>query len=236
VSGQEIYKLQSMVRWAKLNVKRGTIPSLDEVEEARTSVFFEKIRATLEEKQFKPHDRMIDRLLDQGYASTDICSALIHLLQGQEAEAAKPAKAAPAKTKAERIAANEAPPAMRPPAPAPKPASKYEQPVFEKPSGDRFAAQKRSFDRKPRTGREPGFTTVSFNVGRAQLITPADLVGKIAGVTRLPANVVGAIDIHEEHTLVDVATEHAELVVAKLAGIRIKNQSLKPALVPPAAG
>jgi ATP-dependent RNA helicase DeaD len=35
---------------------------------------------------------------------------------------------------------------------------------------------------------------------------------------------------------VDVATEHAELVVAKLAGIRIKNQSLKPALVPPAAG
>ena len=77
---------------------------------------------------------------------------------------------------------------------------------------------------------------MSFNVGRAQLITPADLVGKIAGVTRLPANVVGAIDIHEEHTLVDVATEHAELVVAKLAGIRIKNQSLKPALVPPAAG
>jgi ATP-dependent RNA helicase DeaD len=26
VSGQEIYKLQGMVRWAKLNVKRGTIP------------------------------------------------------------------------------------------------------------------------------------------------------------------------------------------------------------------
>jgi ATP-dependent RNA helicase DeaD len=45
--------------------------------------------------------------------------------------------------------------------------------------------------------------------------------------------VVGAIDIHEEHTHVDVATEHAELVVAKLAGIRIKNQSLKPSIVPP---
>lgn len=105
----------------------------------------------------------------------------------------------------------------------------------EFPAGDRFAAQKRTFDRKPRTGREPGFSTVTFNVGRAQLVTPADLVGKIAGVTRLPANVVGAIDIHEEHTNVDVATEHAELVVAKLAGIRIKNQSLKPVIVPPGA-
>ena len=100
-------------------------------------------------------------------------------------------------------------------------------------SNDKFAAQKRTFDRKPRTGREPGFSTVAFNVGRAQLVTPADLVGKIAGVTRLPANVVGAIDIHEDHTLVDVATEHAELIVAKLAGIRIKNQSLKLSVVPP---
>ena len=102
------------------------------------------------------------------------------------------------------------------------------------PSGDKFAAQKRGgFDRKPRTGREPGFTTVVFNIGRQHLVTPADLVGKIAGVTRLPANVVGAIDIHEEHTNVDVAAEHAELIVAKLAGIRIKSQSLKLALMPP---
>jgi len=101
-------------------------------------------------------------------------------------------------------------------------------------SGDKFAAQKRTFDRKPRTGREPGYTPASFNVGRTHLATPADLVGKIAGVTRLPANVVGAIDIHEEHTLVDVVSEQAEMVVSKLAGIRVKNQSLKLAIVPPA--
>ena len=58
------------------------------------------------------------------------------------------------------------------------------------------------------------------------------MVGKIAGVTRLPANVVGAIDIHEEHTNVDVATEHVEQIVAKLAGIRVKSQSLKLAVAP----
>ena len=58
MSGQEIYKLQGMVRWARLNIRRERIPSLDEVEEARANVFFERIRATLEAKQFKPHDRM----------------------------------------------------------------------------------------------------------------------------------------------------------------------------------
>src|ERR1019366_6193203 len=113
VSGQEIYKLQSMVRWAKLNIRRGTIPSLDEVEEARTNVFYEKIRATLEAKQFKPHDRMIDRLLDQGYASTDICSVLIHLLQGAGPPAA-PARAKPAGTPVKPAFGSTATPTIKP--------------------------------------------------------------------------------------------------------------------------
>ena len=76
---------------------------------------------------------------------------------------------------------------------------------------------------------------MAFNIGRQHLVTPADLVGKIAGVTRLPASIVGAIDIHEEHTHIDVADEHVAAVVAKLAGIRVKNQSLKVTVVPPGA-
>ncbi len=222
VSGRELYKLGGMIQYGRLKIRRERVPSLDEVEEAKGNVFYERLRATLAEKKFKSHDRMIEQLIEEGYASTDIASALIHLLQGQSAE---PAQAAPAKPKAERIAANE-PPVGRAP---------FEPPAKTHPPRDKFAAQKRTFERKPRTGREPGFSTVSFNVGRQHLVTPADLVGKVAGVTRLPATIVGAIDIHEDHTLVDVATEHAETVVAKLAGIRVKNQSLKLAIVPPAA-
>ena len=227
VSGREIYKLQGMMHYARLKIRRERVPSLDEVEEAKGNVFFQKLRATLEEKQFKSHDQMVDRLLEMGYTSTDIASALIHLMQGETAEPAKK----PAKVRAEHIAANEAPPAVSP-TPARRDAG---PPPKAAASGDKFAAQKRSYERKPRTGREPGFTVVSFNVGRQHLVTPADLVGKIAGVTRLPAHAVGAIDIHEDHTHVDVASEHAELVVGKLAGIRIKSQSLKPAIVPPTA-
>ena len=235
VAGRELYKLQNMIHYGRLKIRRERVPSMDEVEEARGNVFFERIRATLEEKKFKSHDQMVERLIQQGYTSTDIASALIHLLQGAGEEA--PAKAAaPGKTRAERIAENEQVPfggSVSRPTAAPNSARRDAGPPAN--SGDKFAAQKRSFDRKPRTGREAGFTTVNFNVGRAQLVTPADLVGKIAGVTRLPANIVGAIDIHEDHTLVDVATPHAELIVAKLAGIRIKNQSLKPVIAPSGA-
>jgi ATP-dependent RNA helicase DeaD len=242
VAGRELYKMQNMVHYGRLKIRRERLPSMDEVEEAKGNLFFEKLRATLEEKKFKSHDQMVDRLLEMGYTSTDIASALIHLMQGAGAEPAKPAHTKP---RAERVAANEAPAAApvpapevarrAPPAPAAFGAERSPRPTQDKSSGDKFAAQKRTYERKPRTGREPGFVVVSFNVGRQHLVTPADLVGKIAGVTRLPANVVGAIDIHEDHTHVDVVAEHAELVVAKLAGIRVKNQSLKLAIVPPSA-
>jgi len=252
VAGRELYKMQNMVHYGRIKIRRERLPSMDEVEEAKGNMFFEKLRATLEEKKFKSHDQMVDRLLELGYSSTDIASALIHLMQGDSAEPAKTTK-----PKAERIAANEAPrpapvaaapaPHVRSPFPAkvnevgrrvPSPptsgAERSPRPTHEN-SGDKFAAQKRTYERKPRTGREPGFTPVTFNVGRQHLVTPADLVGKIAGVTRLPSSIVGAIDIHEDHTLVDVATEHVETVLTRLAGIRVKNQSLKPVVTPPAA-
>jgi ATP-dependent RNA helicase DeaD len=223
VSGQEIYKLQNMVRFAKLKIRRERVPSLDEVEEARANVFFEKIRATLEARHFKPHDRMVDRLLDQGYASTDICSVLIHLLQEREgggaaaapkaaaapAPAAKPIRStAPASAAAEPRPAGAGQPGRDDAAPAPRSKPKYDRPA--------------------RTGREPGKATLFLNVGRKQLVTPADIVGKIAGVTRLPADVVGAIDIHQRHTLVDVAETEVDLIVRKLGGIKLKGVALEP--------
>jgi len=70
-------------------------------------------------------------------------------------------------------------------------------------------------------------TTLFFNVGRKHLITVAEIVGKVAGVTRLPAQVVGAVDIHQRHCLVDVTTEHAELILKKMNGIRVRGHTLQ---------
>ncbi len=240
VSGQEIYKLQSMVRWAKLDIRRGKLPSLDEVEEARTNVFFEKIRATLDAKQFRPHDRMIDRLLDQGYASTDICSALIHLLQGgAEGGATKKAamggggspEAGPKATAAKVVPTRSEGKAAVVAAPAPG----WAKAVAEKAAGEAggppaLPGKKQKYERPARTGREAGMVSVFLNVGRKQLVTPADVVGKIVGVTRLNAAVVGAIDIHQRHTLVDVAEAEVAFVVKKLEGIKLKGVPLAPAL------
>jgi ATP-dependent RNA helicase DeaD len=196
VSGREIYKLQSMVRYANLRIRRESVPSLDQVDEARANVFLDRLRGVLDSGQFEKHDRMIDRLLDQGYASTDICSALIQLLKGGAvSKAAAPGQVATPPEKA--------------PAAAPLPKSEPET------------------ERVARTGKEKGMTTLFFNTGRKHLVTTAEIVGKVTGVTRLPATAVGAIDIHQRHALVDVSSEHADLVLKKLTGIRIRGHALK---------
>ena len=242
VSGQEIYRLQNMVRFARLNIRRDRVPSLDEVEEARASVFLDRVKATLDAKEFKPRDALVDRLLEQGYASTDICSALIHLLQGGEVKVEKAPAAAPAPAR-KASASRDPAPVVAPPAPrpawAPAPASVSAKPA-PAPEGDTddddeppppAHASRKKYERPARTGQEEGMTPVFINVGRKQLVTPADIVGKIAGVTRLPAEIVGAIDIHQRHTIADVQTEHVDLVLKKLTGIKVKGIPLAPARV-----
>jgi len=241
VAGREIYKLQSMVRFAKLKIRRENVPSLDQVEEARVNVFFEKLRGLLESGEFQKQDQLIDRLMEQGYTSTDIASALIHLLNGGSivpTPAAAPAAAprsipaAPPASAREREPQRNAPPA--PVRAAQKPhaaAAERPAPARETDEGENSSGGRREkYPRPTRTGREPNMTTLFMSVGRKQLVTPADVVGKIAGVTRLPAEIVGAIDIHQRHLLVDVVSEHAGLVVEKLNGIRVKGEPLQVAL------
>ena len=212
VSGRELYKLQSMVRFANLKIRRERVPSVDQVEEARAGAFLDKLRGILDSGQFEKHDGMIDRLLDQGYGSTDICSALIQILKGGAAPKAVEAKpAARAQPRQEMRQEQPEEPREEPRDPEPEPASApAEQPV--------------------RTGREAGMTTLFFNAGRKHLITTGEIVGKVAGVTRLPAKVVGAIDIHQRHSLVDVVSDQADLILKKLNGVRVRGHTLKLSL------
>jgi ATP-dependent RNA helicase DeaD len=81
VAGREVFQVYQIERYTKTKIKRAKAPSLVEVEEARANVFLEKLRATLQSGEFKRQDHLIERLLEEGFTSTDIASALLHLLQ-----------------------------------------------------------------------------------------------------------------------------------------------------------
>ncbi len=91
VSGRELFQIRNIERYTNMRIQRAKIPTADEVHEARESLFLGKLRATLTSGEYKKQDHLVERLLEEGFNSTDIVSAIIHHLQTGEAAAAKPA-------------------------------------------------------------------------------------------------------------------------------------------------
>ncbi len=83
-SGREIFQIRAIERYANTRIHGATAPTLDQVEEARANAVLEIVRATLKRGDFKRQDQLVECLLEEGFSSTDIASALLHLLQGGE--------------------------------------------------------------------------------------------------------------------------------------------------------
>ena len=66
---------------------------MEEIEEKRTNVFFERLREALSAGQFQTEAAMVDRLLEQGFNATDIaCAALQELRRDQSRDVAPEAE------------------------------------------------------------------------------------------------------------------------------------------------
>jgi ATP-dependent RNA helicase DeaD len=73
-------------------------------------------------------------------------------------------------------------------------------------------------------GAPPGVVRLFIGAGRAAGVRPADLVGAITGETGISGREVGAIEIGDRHSIVEVAEEVADDVVAALRATKIKGK------------
>jgi ATP-dependent RNA helicase DeaD len=67
-------------------------------------------------------------------------------------------------------------------------------------------------------------TRLFVGAGRTNGIRPQDLVGAIAGESRLSGRQIGAIDIADRFSLVDVPEDAADEVIAALMASTIKGK------------
>jgi len=81
---RELFQIRNIERFANVRIQRGKVPTADEVAEARENVFLEKLRALLTSGGFRSQEKLLERLSEEGFSSTDIASALLHLLQSGE--------------------------------------------------------------------------------------------------------------------------------------------------------
>jgi ATP-dependent RNA helicase DeaD len=303
---RELFQIRNIERFTNVRIERAKIPTEDQVAEAKENIFLEKLRSLLASGEYQHHNHLVERLLAEDFSSTDIASALIHLVQTGEA-----AKPSPKTEKQDRPLRDERPPARfderrerpsyrddrgerrdfrghderprrfedRPPrgdskfaapakskvtpwksaaakpAPAPKPAApsaKIQSLPEEKsapaktfsdaeiltsvktpepkPASKLFLKPKPApAAPKPKASRATpaGQTRLWVSLGAEQGVAPIDFVNSVAGETGLPGKIVGTVDVRERHSFVDVASEHANGIIAKLNRANIKGHKVK---------
>lgn len=85
-------------------------------------------------------------------------------------------------------------------------------------------------DRGPRgrssRGSDPNVVRLFVGAGREAGIRPGDLVGAIAGEAGIPAKLLGAIEISERFSLVEVPEDMADDIIAAMKKANLRGQKV----------
>ncbi|HJU89965.1 MAG TPA: DbpA RNA binding domain-containing protein [Gemmatimonadaceae bacterium] len=75
-----------------------------------------------------------------------------------------------------------------------------------------------------RAGVTSSHVTVFINAGARDGVAARDLVGAISGESGITSDKIGRIDVRDNHSLVEIASDVAERVVERMTGVNIKGR------------
>ena len=84
VVGKEVYKIKDIQRYAKTKIMLQQVPSVDDVQEIRSGILFDKVKATIEEGHLGEYVNLINKLMEEDYVSLDIAAALLKIIKENE--------------------------------------------------------------------------------------------------------------------------------------------------------
>jgi len=83
MSGREVFLVRDIERLTRQRLRRGQIPTIGEIEDAKQNQCLRDVRETLAAGDFRHYDHLLEVLLEEGFDSLDVASALIHHLFGK---------------------------------------------------------------------------------------------------------------------------------------------------------
>lgn len=175
-----------------------TLPTVAEVEQRRSERLMDRIAGQLLAGANSSERALILNLQERGFDAASIAVGAIRLLKANDGEI--------------KVIEVDAPRTE-------KPARSHAKGRNEKPTqGWPKSSDKGGERSKRRRGDEQGMVRLWMNLGNTNGIRPGDIVGAIAGESGIPGTAIGAIDIHKDHTFVDVMEQHVSLVLRSSEG------------------
>ena len=216
VVGKEVYKMRDIQRYCKTRIIPQAIPSLNDITSIKVDKILDQVRETIESQEL---DDMIDviemKLIEEDYTAMDLAAALLKIVVGDEneeiAESSRPARSLDdldswggrgSKDKGRR-GRNDA---------------------SGRGKSRRVKASEKVYDYI--AGEGNSMARLFLNIGKAQKVTPGDILGAVAGESNIPGKVAGSIDMYDGYTFVEVPNEYADTVIQSMKNARIKGKGV----------
>ena len=209
VTLREHYKLRDIIRCTKARITQGRLPTLRDVDNIRTSRLLEEVRQTVEAGTLDRWLLLVEEFLAEQFpegeiTGRDMSAALLKLLMQRDFGKQDSADAPD-------VFAEEA---RRPP----------------RESARNHAAKGRPEPRAREQRNAAPMTKLRLSVGHANKVSPRELVGAITGECGISSRHIGAIGIRKQFSVVEVAEDLAEDVLAVfnrgvfICGMRVTAQ------------
>lgn len=201
VTAREHYKLRDIIRTTKARIVQSRLPTLKDVSTIRTNRLLNEVREVMEAGALERYTALVEQFLDDESTSMDLAAALLKILMKQEL----------GREKQQDELSDKAP----------------GQSSWRERHSDRVAERlydrQRSDKRRKDKSGGPQMVRLFFNVGSKMQVAPRDFVGAIAGETGIAGRNIGAIEIHERFSFVEVPVDLAEDVMAVMNGSQIRG-------------
>ena len=208
VTPREKGMLRAIERATRQPIQEMQLPSVEAVNDKRVEKFLKRITDTLEAAgdgdDLAPYRDLVQRYQrEHDVPAADIAAALAKLLQGRT-----PLLLAPEKPR-ERFE---------------RPDQAARPPRAERP--ERGAPRPRR-EQAPRSAPESGMQTYRIEVGHVHGVKPGNIVGAIANEADLESRFIGRIDIHDDHSILDLPEGMPPETMRHLQGVRVAGQALR---------
>ena len=212
VTPREKGMLRTIERATRQPIEEMQLPSIDAVNDKRVEKFLARITDTLaaagDGDDLAPYRDLVQRYQrEHDVPAADVAAALAKLLQGRT-------------------------PLLLPPE---KPRERFERP--ERPArhedaavegrAPRGAATRPRREQAPRSAPEPGMQTYRIEVGHVHGVKPGNIVGAIANEADLESRFIGRIDIHDDHSVLDLPEGMPPETMRHLQNVRVAGQALR---------
>lgn len=204
VTARERRLWYTIQRETNSHIQRMNLPTIADVVGRRRETFKEQLREVIGGDDLDPYRIMAEELGEE-FSPTDIAAAAFKLLLG-----------APPVIGEDPLAEPEIPA----PSAANRPAS----------SGAPSRSKRQGREAGAPTGVQPGrgMTQIFLDVGREEGVRPGDIVGAIANEADIPGHSIGAIELFDHFTLVDVPSNRLDRVLQALRRTTIRNRRINP--------